>query len=95
MDPTEWSDEAIQLQKMESQIWSSSMYRKIPIIFVKTVISFQFQGKIDTSEVQNVTNLKACPQQVESSVVAHWADHDNGPFGHTQQQTTKMITQIY
>jgi hypothetical protein len=29
------------------------------------------------------------------AVVAHQADHDNGPFGHTQQQTTEMITQIY
>jgi hypothetical protein len=40
-------------------------------------------------------NSKACAQQVKSSVVAHQADHDNGLFGHTQQQTTKMITQIY
>jgi hypothetical protein len=64
-------------------------------MFVKTIISVQFQGKIDTLTVQNVTNSKACPQQVKSSVVAHQADHDNGPFDHTQQQTTKMITQIY
>ena len=33
------------------------MYRKMPIIFVKTVISIQFQGQIDTSAVQNVTIL--------------------------------------
>jgi hypothetical protein len=45
--------------------------------------------------VQNVSNSNACAQQVESSVVIHQADHDNAPFGHTQQQTTKMITQIY
>jgi hypothetical protein len=33
---------------------------------------------------------KACAQQLESSAVAHQANHDNGPFGqHTQQQTTK------
>jgi hypothetical protein len=29
------------------------------------------------------------------AVVTHQADHDNGLFGHTQQQTTKMITQSY
>jgi hypothetical protein len=41
-------------------------------------------------------NSKACcAQQVKSSVVTHQTDHGNGPFGHTQQQTTKMITQIY
>jgi hypothetical protein len=71
------------------------MYRKTRIIFVKTVISIQFQGQIDTSVVQNVTNSKAYAQQVKSSVIAHQADHANGPFGHAQQQTTKMITQIY
>jgi hypothetical protein len=29
------------------------------------------------------------------AVVAHQADHDNGPFGHAQQQSTEMIAQIY
>jgi hypothetical protein len=71
------------------------MYRKTLIIFAKTVISVQFQGQIETSAVQNIMNSKACAQQVESSAVTNQADHDNGPFGHTQQQTTKRITQLY
>ncbi len=83
------------MQKVELQILTSCMYRKTPIIFVKSIISVQFQGQIDTSAVQNVTNSKACAQRVKNSVVAHQADHDNGPFGHTQQQTTKMMMQIY
>jgi hypothetical protein len=67
----------------------------MPIFLLKAIISIQFQGQIDTLAVQNVANSKACAQPVKSSVAAHQADHDNGPFGHTQQQTTKMITQIY
>jgi hypothetical protein len=46
------------------------------------------------SAVQNVTNSKACALLLKSSVVAHQAGHDKGPFGHTQQQTTKMIMQM-
>jgi hypothetical protein len=68
------------------------MYPKNSIIFVKAIISVQFQGQVDTSAVENVTNSKASGQQVKSSVVAHQADHDNGPFGHSQKQTTKMMT---
>jgi hypothetical protein len=83
---------AVYLQKVELQISTSCIYHKIPIIFVKTIISVQFQGQIDTSAVQNVTNSKACAQQVKSWVVAHQADHANGPFGHTQQPTTNMLT---
>jgi hypothetical protein len=83
------------LRKVESQISTSCMYRKTPIIFVKTIISVQFQVQIETSAVQNVANSKACAQQGKSSVAAHQADHDNGPFGHTEQQTTKRITPIY
>jgi hypothetical protein len=71
------------------------MYCKNLLFLVKTIISIQFQGQIDISAVQNVTNSKASAQQVKSSVIAHQADHDNGPFGHTQQQSTKMIRQIY
>jgi hypothetical protein len=71
------------------------MYHKKPIIFGKTIISVHFQVQIDMSAVQNVANSKACAQQGKSSVVAHQADHDNGPFGHTQQQNAKMITQMY
>jgi hypothetical protein len=71
------------------------MYHKTPIIFVKTIISVQFHVQIDTSAVRNVTNSEACAQQGKSSAVAHQTDHDNGPFGHTQQQTTKMMMQIY
>jgi hypothetical protein len=37
---------------------------------------------------------KVCAQQVKNAVVTPKADHDNGPFGHTQQQTTKMNMQI-
>jgi hypothetical protein len=80
---------------VEWQISTSYMYHKTAIIFVKTIISIQFHVQIDTSAVQNIMNSKACVQRGKSSVVAHQADHDNGPFGHTQQQTTKMITQIY
>jgi hypothetical protein len=43
------------------------MYHKTPIIFVETIVSVQFQGKIEKSAVQNVTNSKACPQQVKRS----------------------------
>jgi hypothetical protein len=68
---------------------------KTSIIFVKTIISVQFQVQIDTSAVQNVANSKTCAQQRKNLVIAHQADHGNGPVGHTQQQTTKMITQIY
>jgi hypothetical protein len=32
---------------------------------------------------------EACAQQVKTAVVIHQADHDKGPCGHTQQQTTK------
>ena len=71
------------------------MYRKTPTIFLTTIISGQFLCEIDPLVVQNVANSKACAQQLKSSVVARQADHDNGPFGHPQQQTTKMITQIY
>jgi hypothetical protein len=42
------------------------MYRKKNIIFVKTIISVQFQGKIDTLAVPNVPNSKACAQQVKA-----------------------------
>jgi hypothetical protein len=74
---------------------ASCLYRKAPIDFVETIISVQFQGQIDTSAVQNVTDLKSCAQQeVKISVVAHQVDHDNGPFGHTQQQNTETIPQI-
>jgi hypothetical protein len=38
--------------------------------------------------------LEAFLQQVKTAVVTHLADHDNGRFGCTQQQTTKLIIQI-
>ena len=41
----------------------------------------------------NKNTREACVQQ-KLPVVAHQADHDNGPFGHTQQQTTKLTMQI-
>jgi cytochrome c551/c552 len=47
--------------------------------------------QIDTSAVQKVTDLF----QQQNCGRCHQADHDNGPFGHTEQQTTEMITQIY
>jgi hypothetical protein len=81
MNPTECTHI---MQKVESQISTSCMYHKTPIIFVKTIISIQFHVPIDTSAVQNVTNSEACAQQGKSSVVAHQADHATGPFGHTQ-----------
>jgi hypothetical protein len=71
------------------------MYHKIPIIFVKTIKSVQFLGPIGTSAVQNVANSKAYAQQVKGSVIAHQVDHNNGPLGHTQQQTSQGKTQIY
>jgi hypothetical protein len=37
---------------------------------------------------------EACAQQVNTAVVAHQAHHDDGPFGHTQQQTKKMTMQV-
>jgi hypothetical protein len=40
------------------------------------------------------THRQANTQQVKSSIVAHQADHEDGPFGHTQQQTTKLKMQI-
>jgi hypothetical protein len=73
---------------------TSCMYHKTLINFVTAIISVQFQVQIDTSAVQNVANSKACAQQGKSSVVAHQADHDNGPFGLTQERITKMITQV-
>jgi hypothetical protein len=87
-------NEAVLLRKVKSQISTSCMYRKTPVIFAKTIMFFQFQVQIDTSAVQNTVNSKACAQQGKSSAIAHQADHDNGPFGQTQQQTTKMLTQI-
>jgi hypothetical protein len=38
--------------------------------------------------------LHSCAQEVKTAVATHEADHDNGPFGHAQQQTTKLIMQI-
>jgi hypothetical protein len=37
---------------------------------------------------------KAWAQQVNTAAVTHQADYDDGPFGHTQQQTTKLTIQI-
>jgi hypothetical protein len=70
------------------------MYHKTPTIFVKSVISVQFQVQINMSAVQNVANSKACGQQVKSSIVAHQAYNDNGLFRHTQQQTNLFVKAI-
>ena len=40
---------------------------------------------------------EACAQQVQTAVIIYKADHDNNngpPFGHSQQQTTRMTMQI-
>jgi hypothetical protein len=43
------------------------MYRKIPIMFVKTRTSVQFLGQIDMSAVQNAADAKACTHQVKEA----------------------------
>jgi hypothetical protein len=40
------------------------------------------------------TYYNACAQQVKNAVIAHLADHHNGPFSHTQQYTKKITMQI-
>ena len=65
-------------------------------MFVKTIISIQFQGQIDTSAVQNVMN--SFEQQNRSrlinkiAIVAQLGDNGNGHSGLSQQSTMKLTT---
>ena len=62
--------------------------------FCQNYISLQFQRQNGTSAVQNVTNSKTLAHNNNKNTnITHQADHDNGPFGRTQQQTTKMTIQ--
>jgi hypothetical protein len=64
MDPTEWSHIIAKSGITDFNNNYSCMYRKTPMIFVKTTIFVQFQVQIiDTSADQTVANSKACAQQ--------------------------------
>jgi hypothetical protein len=67
------------------------MHHKTPIIFVKTIISVHFQGQIDRSVVQNVTN--SFEQQLNPNRCAKGDDGD-GHSGLSQQPTLKLTTLI-
>jgi hypothetical protein len=60
------------------------MYRKTPIIFVRTVMYVQFQGQIDMSAVQNVTN----------SFEQQTGDDGDGHSGLSQQPAMKLTVLI-
>jgi hypothetical protein len=67
------------------------MYHKTSIIFVKTIISVQFQGQIDKSADLNVTNSDS---NNKIANVAQGGDDGDGPSSPSQQPTMKLTPLI-